>query len=257
MRNPTISTIRLILVVSFLALALGGCSEDSVTAPQDDTTVIAADPLDDALKSMDDPAPTDPAGRIDRLAEYLGLDEQQIADLTIAYEAFRADMEDLRTQVRDGDLTIEEAREAAALLREAFEAELQVILTPEQWDMLQEMRLEGRERDRDREGDQDRDRDRDRDGTVNFLERWTDLLEQVGADEDQVADVLAALETFRTGVQDVRDAVSEGSLTCEEARDAVAALRDDFDAALQEILTEEQYAALLELRPDCDGRSRR
>jgi len=32
------------------------------------------------------------------------------------------------------------------------------------------------------------------------------------------------------------------------------ALRAEFDAALQAILTPEQYAALQELRPDCEGK---
>lgn len=257
MKTNPLSILRLALVVSVTILALGGCSDDSVTAPEADTTTIAADPLDDALKSMDEPAPVDAAARIDRLAEALGLDEQQVADLTAAYDEFRAGLADLRTQVRDGDLTVEEAREAALVLREAFEAELQVILTPEQWDQLQEMRDEGRQRDRDRAGDRDRDRDRDHDGRVRPVERWTAMLEEIGADEGQIDDVLAALEVFMTGVREVRDAVSEGTFTCEEAKETVAALRDDFDAALQEILTEDQYAALLALRPDCDGRNGR
>ena len=45
-----------------------------------------------------------------------------------------------------------------------------------------------------------------------------------------------------------------GDIDREEAKAAAQALRDDFDASLQEILTEEQYAALVELRPDCGRR---
>ena len=44
-----------------------------------------------------------------------------------------------------------------------------------------------------------------------------------------------------------------GELTHEEARDAAAVLRAEFDTALQTILTPEQYEALLALRPDCEG----
>jgi len=237
----TTQGLALALTVVLLALALGGCGNDDATAPAVDSPTIAADPLDDALKSLGEPAPVGTADRVACLADALGLDEDQVAALTEAYATFRAGMQDLRDQVIAGDLTLEEARAAAMDLREAFEAELQVILTAEQWDLFQELRLGGA----NHMGPRYRDRDP--------AARWTEMLLAIGADQDQVADVLAALDVFLTGMEDIRAAVMDGSMTREEARDAAMELRNDFDAALRSILTPEQYAALQELRPDCDG----
>ncbi len=235
-------TIRASLSLTLLLLALAGCGSDSTTVPADETFVVAEDPLDDVLKSLDGDTPAEPQGRIDRLAEVLGLDEDQIAALTVAYETFRAGVADLRAQVEDGSLTREEAREAGALLREAFEAELQLILTAEQWDLLQEMRIGAHGPHGNHHGHQ------------TPYDRWNDWLAEIGADEDQVDAVFAALDVMRDGLRDLRDQVRAGELTHEEARDAAEVLRTDFDAELQEILTAEQYEALLSLRPDCGGR---
>jgi len=246
MRYSPTFLLRLVLALALLTIALSGCSQDDVTVPTTDPMAIAADPLDDALKSMDGDVPSRPSDRVARLADALGLDDDQVTALTDAYAVFRDGMEDLHTQVQAGDLTMEEAREAALLLREAFEAELQVILTVEQWDLLQEMRLAGREGRRLHDHDRNRDR--------SFGDRWVDILTEIGADEDQIAAVSEALDTMMTGMMDLRTQVQDGILTHEEAFEAAAVLRADFDAALQTILTEEQYAALLDLRPDCGGR---
>ena len=64
---------------------------------------------------------------------------------------------------------------------------------------------------------------------------------------------MEAMETLRTGMQDLHSQVRSGDLTREEARSLAEDLRNAFDAELQTIrtiLTEEQYAALQELRPD-------
>ena len=127
------------------------------------------------------------------------------------------------------------------MLRDAFEAELQLILTEEQWDLLQQMRQDAHGPHGNHMGNQ------------NPYDRWHDWLNEIDADEDQSAEVFAALDVLRAGIRDLRDQVHDGTLTREEARDAIEILRADFEAALQSILTEEQYAALQELRPDCGG----
>ncbi len=234
---------RSIMVLGIMvAVALTGCSDETgiTDVEMSGIDVLAtADPLDGVLNSTMDYTPPDPTERIDKLAEVLGLDEDQKAALLAAYLEFRDGVAALRDQVEAGDLTCEEAREQVIVLREAFEAELQIILTPEQYDLLQEMR-------------QSRDRDRIRDQDSH--ERWVAWLTEIGCDEDQTAAVLAALDAFRAEMHDLRDQVEAGTLTLDEARDAAVEHRAEFDAALQAILTPEQYEALKELRPDCEGK---
>jgi hypothetical protein len=234
-------TVRHLLVLVGVVLLVAGCSQDEMTSPVVNSTFSAEDPLDDALKSLDGRIPTDPQDRLARIAEVLGLDEDQLAALAEAYTIFRDGMADLQTQVRNGDMTLEEAREAALVLREAFEAECQVILTAEQWDLLQAMRDEGRQR----MGHNHQHR--------NAHDLWSAWLTEIGADEAQVTAILEALATLHTGMVDLRDQVREGTLTREEAFEVAATLRADFDAALQTILTEDQYQALQDLRTDCGG----
>jgi len=235
------SLAMLALLLAGLMLLTTGCSQDKVTGPDPEQTLYAQDPLDDVFKSTDGRTPLDPLERLARLAEVLGLDEDQLAALTVAYLEFRDGVAALSTQVHNGEITLEEARAAVADLREAFEAELQVILTAEQWDLLQDMRFQGQQRDgRNHHHQAPHD-------------RWTAWLGEVGADETQVADILAALDVLHSGMQDLRTQMHEGTLTREEAREAAEILRADFDAALQSILTVEQYEALMLLRPDCGG----
>jgi|GEM_PF-6345689 len=254
MKRPVI----LVLVLAGLLLSVSGCGKDNPTVPNatTDQTLIAADPFDNVLKSTDGSTPTDPQERCDRLAEILDLSDQQWADLSEAYLGFRNGMHDLRAQVQAGEMTIDGARMAAAGMREAFEAEIQVILTEEQWNMLQEMRHDG-EPDDGHHHHMDRDRDWDGDHDSDYDDEWGAWMEDFGLSEDQMAAVIDAFATMRTGMQDVRDQVQAGDMTMDEAFEAAAALRDDFEAALQEILTEEQYQAFLEWRPDCGGRDGR
>jgi len=220
-------------------LLLAACSQEEVATPASDSStqfVVIEDPLDGVLKSTDGVTPEAPQDRLARLAEVLQLDEDQLAALTVAYTDFRDGIALLKAQVETGEITRADARAAAAILREAFEAELSLILTQEQWDLLQDMR-------------QQRDRLRERVG--DYVERWTEWLTEIGADEDQTAAVFEALGVLRTEVQDLREQVRTGTLTPAAARESTAALRIEFDAALQTILTEEQYIALQNLRPDC------
>ncbi len=229
------------MMVILASAALFGCGSESMTTavtPALDAGTLVADPLDGALNSTDGVTPAAAGPRIDRLAQVLGLTEDQIQALSVAYAEFRTGIEALRDQVRSGDLTVAEARTEAVALREAFEAELQVILTPEQYDLLQEMRAS-----RDGHGEHGRNRDG----------RWLAWLTGIGADQDQIGAVMDALAILHDGLADLRTQVKDGTLTREEAIAQVEELRAAFDAALQTILTAEQYEALQELRPDCPG----
>lgn len=236
------SALRISILPALVLLAVmvfAGCSGENSTiapdVPELDVSAIAVDPLDNALDSTDGCTPEGPMARIDRIAEILGLDEAQKEALLAAYTEFREGIVDLRDLVQAGDMTIEEAREAAAILREDFEAELQVILTPEQYDMLQDMR---------------RFRHRNETGECDKYQRWDAWLTEVGADSAQTVAVFEALDVLHDGIRELTALVQDGTLTREEAVEAAKVLREEFDAALQSILTPEQYEALLELRPD-------
>ena len=242
-RDFSLRTLILPALILIGSLALAGCSgEESALAPsvtQIDVSAIAEDPLAGSLDSTDGCTPGGPEARIDRLAEVLGLDEAQKEALLAAFLTFRDGVIALRDQVVAGEITIGEAREQALILREAFEAELLVILTPEQYDMLEDMRRV-----------RDRIRDRIEDGTCDKYQRWEIWLTAVEADSAQIAAVYEALDVLHDAIRDLTAQVQDGTITREEAIAAAKALRDEFDAALQSILTEEQYEELLALRPD-------
>lgn len=227
--------LTVILVGSFL---VAGCGDDGTitgTSTAPDVSTLVEDPLDGILDSTAGVTPAEPGPRIDRLAEALGLTEEQTAALAEAYAEFHDAVDVLKDQVRSGEITRDEAQATAAELREAFEAALQVILTPEQYDLLQEMR-----QNRDGRGE----------GRKNPIERWTEWLSEIGASEDQIDAVFAALDVLHDGLADLRAQIKDGTLTRDEAKAAAEELRAAFDAELQTILTAEQYEALLELRPD-------
>jgi hypothetical protein len=238
------------LTLAGLMMIFSGCGPDDPVAPDQSATQfsIGADPFDNVLKSTDGHTPADPQDRCDRLAEVLRLDDDQLAALSDAYMTFRSGMTELRTRMQGGEMTMDDARSAAVVLRDAFEAECQIILTAEQWDLLQDMRHEGQGDDRHHHGHHQHQ---------GPGELWGEWMQAIDLDETQVAAVLEAFQVMRTGMQDLRDQVQDGTMTREDAFEAAGILRDDFDAALQTILTEEQYQALLELRPDCGGRQGR
>ena len=240
MRSITRSAVvsRTLLLVLATALLVVGCNRDQTPSEASFNTEAALieDPFEGVLNSTVGSTPTDLEALIDKLAEVLGLDDEQKAALLDAYGGFRDEIAALKDQVEAGEITREEAKALAGPIREAFEAELQLILTEEQYDQLQEMRQNRKGRGR---------------GHRDPGARWDAWLEEIGADEEQSAAVDAALATLRDGIKALREQVKAGELTREEAKPQVETLREEFDAALQTILTPEQYAALEELRPDC------
>jgi len=238
MKNLQLYGLAILAVV-----ALAGCGNDSSITGTTGTengavTFEVTDPLDGSLNSTDGMTPPEPGRRLERLQEILGLTDEQVTQIAEAYQTLHDGIAALRQEVRDGTITVQEAHAAADALREAFEASLQVILTEEQWNQLQEMRQNADGNGNGRRDPQDR------------LIAW---LTEIGASQDQIDQVLAAAQTLKDGMIALHRQLRDGTITPAEARDAAMALRDAFDAALQSILTAEQYAALQELRPDCPG----
>lgn len=238
-RHPTAGIQGLFALMIVASVALVGCGEQNLTGPDESPSsgefLVASDPLTGVLNSTDGSTPVDAQSRIDRLAEVLGLDEDQKAAFAAAYDAFKTGIGELRAKLAAGEVTREQAREQVGALRETFEAEIQVILTDEQWNQLQEMREK---------------RDGRRPGHRDPADRWNAWLQEIGASEDQVAAVMAALQTLHEGIRALHNQVRSGDLPIEEAKEQAMGLRDAFHETLQDTLTEDQYAALLELLPD-------
>ena len=86
---------------------------------------------------------------VTRGARWLGqldLTEEQRARARAVFESRSEEFEALREQVLGGELTREQARERASVLREEVQAEIEMILTPEQRSRLAERRAEAEQK---------------------------------------------------------------------------------------------------------------
>ena len=75
---------------------------------------------------------------LDRIAETLGLSDEQREKFGPAYEEFTKKQKALRDQTRSGELDREEARERQKELRKERDAKLKEILTEEQYKKFQQ-----------------------------------------------------------------------------------------------------------------------
>lgn len=254
--KATLGLARLVALAVLAVAVMTGCSGDnSITnsvpdqeqIPQDEMSLLMTDPLDNSLDTTDGYTPAEPGPRIERLAEVLGLTEEQTQALYDLYVQFRADQVEIREACRSGEITIEEARAQMEELRAELEAEIQLILTPEQYELLLEMRSQRPHGEPGGPGGPDNPGHHGQPGFAI----WEVWLDEIGADESQTDAVFSALEDLHTAMADLRVQVREGVLTPQEAREQAVLLREEFDTELQTILTPEQYEQLLELRPDC------
>lgn len=234
------ATLALLLL---MVAVLMGCGTD--------TTSTAAPEGSEALSYESDSGvggerlPGDPSERWEHLVEALQLTDEQIEALQPAFDEFHEAMQALRTGVREGELSREEAARRREVLNGEFEAFLQDVLSPEQYDQWQELR----------ENHPHPGSGGGRPGHGNGPEfdpaaRWAELAEVLGLSEDQLTTITEAAEQLRASMQDLRSQVRAGELTRGEAAELAESLRADFDLFLQGVLTPEQYEQLQELRPD-------
>jgi hypothetical protein len=178
------------------------------------------------------------ARRVDRLTEILGLAADPSRTLLGRYAEFRGGLGELAGRLRAGEVDRSAARERAGHLRRGFEAELQIVLTEPQYDHLQQLRqLHHRQRHAHRDP----------------AERWAEWLRAVGAGSQQQESILDALHSLRDGIQALRQQLRDERIDRSEAFAGAALLRAEFDARLRQLLTPEQFALLLVLRPDGVG----
>lgn len=132
------------LVGLFLFLfSMSGCGTDNPVATEETRTQTTQldEALFDANPQLDIQGQTDhPVNRWSHLADTLGLSEEQVLELQAALKELATALRELRGLVHAGEMTMEEAIEAAQLLRQDFELRLQEILTPEQYELLLTLR---------------------------------------------------------------------------------------------------------------------
>ena len=84
-----------------------------------------------------------PQDRIEAMKTQLNLSEKQVADLKPVLEA---DAKKMREVWQDSNMTQEQKREKITALREASQAKIKTILTPEQFDKYTKMNAERRQK---------------------------------------------------------------------------------------------------------------
>jgi Spy/CpxP family protein refolding chaperone len=169
----------------------------------------------------------------------LGLSEEQRQALREARREMGQAIRALRAQVRNGELTQEQFREAAGAAHEQFQASVQEILTPEQLALLQEKMkermVERLERQVERHGEQ----------SARRLELLTRIL---GLDDAQVQAIGAIQAEAGARLAALLAGLKEDTLTPEDARTALRDRRKSTHDAIVNELTTEQAELFEQLR---------
>ena len=242
---------RLAAIVSLvIALALCGCGKkapiESPSATLSEsgsagTTTLnsalqASKPATDELKAEHGENKADHRkgrGRADRiavLADTLGLSEEQVTALEALQEAYAADVKALVDSTRtSGDRT--DFREKMQALKQDFEADFNAILTDEQKARLEEIKANAAAHRKGR----------------GRADRIAVLADTLGLSEEQVTALEALQEAYAADVKALIDSTrTSGDRT--DFREKMQALKQDFEADFNAILTDEQKARLEEIK---------
>ncbi len=168
-----------------------------------------------------------------RLAEVLGLSDEQVAQIQKYEQETRDALAALRQQVKDGSLSKEDAHAQGKALRDAEKANILGVLTAEQQAKFAELRSHH--------------------GRPFDLERLTKLL---ALDDAQVAQLKTIMSDTKTKVEDLRSQVESGAITQDEGRTQIKALLDAQLGAIKGVLTAEQIAKLEAAAPGGPERPR-
>ncbi|MEO0625715.1 MAG: hypothetical protein AAFY91_01925 [Bacteroidota bacterium] len=170
--------------------------------------------------------------RLQQLSEELDLTNDQIAHLKDFAETEGAA---LRERVRNTD-DREVKRDLASAYMQAFQAEVEATLTPEQQDELDGMR-----EDRQEEAQERRQAMRAR-----AQEQLVELVEELDLTADQRSQLNAFVESQQAAKQEELAAAT----TRQEQADIHRSYAEAFKAELDTVLTEEQQAQLEEIRQE-------
>jgi hypothetical protein len=183
-----------------------------------------------------------------RAAQALGLTADQQESLRATIEAHAAQGRDLWQSLVDEKIPAEQARAQARTIAADLKAEVQKILTAEQWAKVEAFRQTMRERIGDRKHD-----NADHGGSrhAEFLGRILNL------SDEQLAQVKAALDQAAPRRQAVLEQLKSGSVGPEEIPILMWQIQKETSAEIRALLTPEQaarYDALRDLLPLGPGR---
>jgi Spy/CpxP family protein refolding chaperone len=171
--------------------------------------------------------------RTAQLVRELGLNDEQALKVGVINSEFAKGMADVRSA------GMEEAarKERSKALHQQRSADLKAVLTEEQYAHLKELNEARRNEKQEKQGGQRGTRDQQRSG---------ELMQQLGLSDEQAGKVRTINEAFTKGMSELRASGLDG-----EARKVkVKALRTQRDGELRNVLTEDQYRKLEQLRKE-------
>lgn len=174
-------------------------------------------------------------GRLERLVEELSLSEEQAEQLQAVFTAHHEARRELREQFAAGELTEEEFRAGMNELRDQLDLQVQDILTAEQYDDLQALRIARfLERWDRRQEMADEHGSRRLEFLSRILELSAEQSEQVAAIREEGAEQAAAL------VESLRN----GEITLDDTRAGLRQIREESIATIRDLLTPAQQELL-------------
>ena len=205
------------------SLDVNSAAEAIATLPGNsiDAEVLAlADDIEEVSVVTDGSAPLPnarPQPNLNRLQSELGLTDEQVAQIDAIIRANRDLLTPLHEQVRAGTLTREDARTQIEAIRESKKTQIEAVLTAEQATQFAELRKQhGRQFNRAR------------------------LAEFLNLTDDQSTQIEAIMQSRKEDFQGIREQVEAGTLTREEARTQLQALRSSERDQITALLSAEQ-----------------
>ena len=205
------------------SLDVNSAAEAITTLPGNsiDAEVLAlADDIEEVSVVSDGSAPLPnarPQPNLNRLQSELGLTDDQVAQIDAIITANRDLLTPLHEQVRAGTLTHEDARTQIEAMRESKKTQIEGVLTAEQATQFSELRQQH---------------------SMQF--NGARLAEFLNLTDDQSTQI-EAIRQFRKEVfQGIREQVEAGTLTREEVRIQLQALRSSERAQITALLSAEQ-----------------
>jgi Spy/CpxP family protein refolding chaperone len=174
-----------------------------------------------------------------KLAEELGLDQEQIEAMKALRTETREAARELREKFKNGEIMEDELAEAMTSLRAQKQAKLAEILTEEQLALFEEKRQERMQKMIERRLEHMGQR---------IAERVEWLTIVLGLVDDQPAQIRTALEASVADRKSVLEALRDGNITREEAHTQMREIKDATAEAISSILTDEQAERLQAVR---------
>ncbi len=166
--------------------------------------------------------------KAERLTQELNLDEKQSAEVALIMEESKKDMKTVRA---NKGYTEEERRAAIKDVRLKTDTKIMSVLNKEQASTYIEMKKEKKEKTKEKMGMKAKDK----------------MAEELGLSEEQAAQMKKVKEKAK---QERTAITSNTELTEEQKKKELRSVRKSADANIKEILTDEQYKKMKELKAE-------